>query len=74
MPQKIGRPCKDNPKDTRIQVRLDKETLKKLDECAKEKNTTRSEVIREGIVLVNGKLKKATPLTAPLPKSWLKKK
>ncbi|MBD5143290.1 MAG: CopG family transcriptional regulator [Ruminococcus sp.] len=58
MSKKMGRPCKDNPKDTRIQVRLDKETLKKLDECAKEKNTTRSEVIREGIDLVNDELQK----------------
>lgn len=55
---RTGRPRKDNPKDTRIQVRIDKETLKKLDKCAEEKNTTRSEVIREGIDLVNDELKK----------------
>lgn len=57
-PKPMGRPHKENPKDTRIQVRLDKETLVKLDKCAEKKNTTRSEVIREGIDLVNAELKK----------------
>ena len=55
---RTGRPHKENPKDTRIQVRLDQETVRKLDKCAKEKNTTRSAVIREGIDLVNNELKK----------------
>lgn len=55
---RTGRPHKENPKDTRIQVRIDKQTLQKLDKCAEEKNTTRSEVIREGINLVNDELKK----------------
>lgn len=58
MSPRTGRPHKDNPKDTRIQIRLDKETLKKLDTCAEKTNTTRSGVIREGIDLVNQKLKK----------------
>lgn len=58
MSPRTGRPRKDNPKDTRIQIRLDKETLEKLDKCAEKKNTTRSEVIREGIDLVNEELKK----------------
>lgn len=58
MSPRTGRPCKDNRKDTRIQIRLDKETLEKLDKCAEKKNTTRSDVIREGIDLVNEELKK----------------
>lgn len=58
MSPRTGRPHKENPKDTRIQIRLDKETLEKLDKCAEKKNTTRSGVIREGIDLVNEELKK----------------
>lgn len=58
MSPRTGRPHKGNPKDTRIQIRLDKETLEKLDKCAEKKNTTRSGVIREGIDLVNEELKK----------------
>ena len=58
MAPRTGRPRKDSPKNTRIQIRLDKETLKMLDDCAKKKNTTRSSVIREGIALVNGELSK----------------
>lgn len=58
MSPRTGRPHKTNPKDTRIQIRLDKETLEKLDMCAQKKNATRSDVIREGIDLVNEELKK----------------
>ena len=35
---KTGRPPIENPKNTRIQIRLDKQTLEKLDICAKQKN------------------------------------
>lgn len=58
MSPRTGRPHKDNPKDTRIQIRLDKDTLEKLDRCAEEKQTTRSDVIREGIGLVEEQLEK----------------
>ena len=57
MSPRTGRPLKENPKDTRIQIRLDKDTLKKLDECADEKSTTRSDVIRQGIDLVYAEIK-----------------
>lgn len=49
MTPRTGRPHADNPKDTRIQIRLDKETLQRLDKCAKKHNTSRSEIIRRGI-------------------------
>ncbi len=58
MSPRTGRPLKDNPKDTRIQIRLDKETLDKLDDCANNKNTTRSDVIRQGINLVYAETQK----------------
>ncbi len=58
MSPKTGRPLKDNPKDKRIQIRLDKETLETLDKCAKVNSTTRSEVIRQGIGLVYAEIQK----------------
>ena len=44
-----GQKIKDNPKDTRIQIRLDKETIEKLDCLATEQNSDRSKVIRKEI-------------------------
>lgn len=46
---RTGRPKSDNPKNTQIGVRLDKVTLNHLDVVAKAKETTRVEVIRQGI-------------------------
>lgn len=48
----MGRPPKENTKDTRIQIRLDKDTLTKLDKCVGKESSNRSEVIRKGIDLV----------------------
>ena len=50
MPPRTGRPPKENPKDIRIQIRL--EELQKLDECVKREASTRSEIVRKGIDLV----------------------
>lgn len=58
MSLRTGRPPKENPKDTRIQIRLDKETLSKLDVCAESRKTNRSEIIRKGIDLVYSETKK----------------
>ena len=44
-----GQKIKDNPKDTRIQIRLDKESLDKLDCLVTEQNSDRSKVSRRGI-------------------------
>lgn len=44
-----GQKIKDNPKGTRIQIRLDKESLDKLDCLVTEQNSDRSKVIRRGI-------------------------
>ena len=44
-----GQKIKDNPKDTRIQIRLDKKSLDKLDCLVTEQNSDRSKVIRRGI-------------------------
>lgn len=51
-------PNPENPKDTMLRVRVDKITLGKLDNSAKELNSTRSEVIRQGIDLMDEKVQK----------------
>lgn len=58
MSPRTGRPKTEKPKDIRIQIRLDKETLDRLDEFAKSKSTNRSEVIRKGINMVCEQQKK----------------
>ena len=64
MNAKLGRPT-DNPKNIMIRVRMDEETVKTMDECAKQLNTTRSEIIRTGIKKVYADIKKIR--CCPLP-------
>lgn len=47
--KKSGRPT-ESPKDYMLRVRMDSDTLKKLDECCKKENLSRSEVVRASIV------------------------
>ena len=49
MSPRTGRPKLENVKDARIGVRLDRETVRKLDEVVAIRNESRSEVIRRGI-------------------------
>ena len=53
-----GQKIKDNPKDKRIQIRLDKETIEKLDCLTTEQNSDRSKVIRKGIDIQYSQRKK----------------
>lgn len=46
---KKGTKLTDNPKDYMLRVRLDKETLGKLDRVAENLQVSRSEVVRIGI-------------------------
>lgn len=46
---KIGQKLTDKPKDITVKVRMDKETVEKLDEICKLENKNRSEIVREGI-------------------------
>lgn len=57
MSPRTGRPKTDNPKSERITVRLDDETLKKLDEVAKANSETRVQTIRRGIETLHSDLK-----------------
>ena len=45
----MGRPKSNNPKATQLTVRLDDETLKKLDDSAEFYKETRVQIIRKGI-------------------------
>lgn len=47
----MGRPT-DNPLECRLQVRVSKDTLKVLDECAEALGKSRSAIVRDGIYLV----------------------
>lgn len=47
-----------NSKNYMLRVRLDDETLKQLDTCAEVKNTSRSEIVREGIEKVSNEINK----------------
>lgn len=58
MSPSIGRPKSENPKDTMIRVRMDKETVEQLDRCAEALESTRSEVIRMGIKRIEAEIKK----------------
>ena len=57
MATKMGRPT-TNPMKTMIRVRMDDETIRQMDECAKANQTTRSEIIRRGIKRLYADLEK----------------
>lgn len=46
---RTGQELKNNPKNKLIQIRMDKETVEKLDCLVAEQNSDRSKVIRKGI-------------------------
>lgn len=46
---KMGQKIKDNPKDKSVRVRMDNETIEKLDCLVTEQNSDRSKIIRQGI-------------------------
>ncbi len=46
--KKLGRPT-DNPKDTVLKIRLDKDSVQRLEECRDAMGISKAEVIRRGI-------------------------
>ena len=56
---KKGTKLTDNPKDTTVKVRMDKDTMKQLDKCVEVLESNRSEVIRAGIKKIYTELDKA---------------
>lgn len=55
---KKGTKLTDNPKDYVLRVRLDNDTLQKLDKCCEKSGMNRSEVVRRGIELQYAETKK----------------
>lgn len=49
MSPRTGRPKSDNSKDTMFRVRLDDETVQKLEFASEQLNITKSDVVRNGI-------------------------
>lgn len=49
MSPKMGQKLTDNPKNKLVQVRMDKETVDKLDYLVAEQNSDRSKIVRQGI-------------------------
>lgn len=58
MSPKMGRPPIEKPKDFMLRVRLDKETVEDLKECAESLKTNNSEIVRKGIQLVKSEIQK----------------
>ena len=54
----MGRPKSENPKSTQLTVRLDKETLEKLDRVTQANHESRVQTIRRGIEKLFSELKK----------------
>ena len=54
--KKMGRPPAENPKNLKFHMRMDNETLEILDICAKKLSSSRSDVIRKGILQIYGDL------------------
>ena len=57
-PKKMGRPPSNNPKSETLRIRVDSDTIKKLDECSLALDTNRSDVVRKGIDKVYDDLSK----------------
>lgn len=58
MSPRTGRPKADNPKVKQLGVRLDGETLDKLDALTDYYKETRAEVLRRGVEKLHSELKK----------------
>lgn len=55
---KMGRPKLDDPKSIKLTVKLDKETLAKIDEIAEANSLSKGQVVRQGVALLYRHIKK----------------
>lgn len=58
MPSKMGRPKAENPKAFQLSVKMDADTLKKLDKLAEHYGKSRGSVVRQGIERLFAEMKK----------------
>lgn len=54
---KTGRPKSENPKNIRFEIRLDKETNDILERCAERLQITKTDVVKQGILMVDATTK-----------------
>ena len=47
--KKVGRPFSDNPKDSRLTIRLDQKHREILERYSQKNNVTKNEAVRQGI-------------------------
>ena len=52
MSPRTGRPKSDSPKSIEVKARIDKNLNDRLEKYCKEENTTRTEVVRRGIIRI----------------------
>ena len=62
---RTGRPKSDNPKNINLNIRLTKNDADRLQKCANTMQTSRTDVILQGLDLVEVKLKKQIEQAAP---------
>ena len=55
---RTGRPKAENPKDTQLKIRADRQTIMDLEFCCENTNLTKSDVIRLGIKNVKQEVEK----------------
>lgn len=58
MSPKMGQKITDNPKNKRVEIRMDEDTVAKLDCLVAEQNSDRSKVVRQGIEIQYSQRKK----------------
>lgn len=58
MVAKIGRPPAKNPKDIQTRIRMTKKEANMLEKCAKHFNTTKTEIVIQGIKQVYATISK----------------
>ncbi len=51
-----GRPKSENPKNVRLEIRLTKTESQLLEECSRELETTKTDVIVKGIEIIHQRL------------------
>ncbi len=57
MSPRTGRPPLENPRNSRVEIRMTSEEEKKLDYCCKATGKSRSDIAREGIDIVYSRLR-----------------
>ena len=60
MSPRTGRPPTGNARQTKVETRMTKEEIEKLDFCCKATGKSRSEIVRDGIDVIYAKLNNLT--------------